>query len=193
MTELRQRSSARATVVLTAGVVVVGAQAFVLAPLLPDIAAGVGASVGEAGRALSAYGIGIVASALLLGRRLDAVPRRTVLLAGMGALGGMFWGMLFGLIFLVPLLGAAIGAAMGALTGALTDVGIDDDFIKRVREKVTPGTSALFVLTSDAVLDRVADEFRGTHAELISTNLSAEQEAGLRHAFEEPQEEAQRT
>src|ERR1700754_2526549 len=86
MTELRQRSSARATVVLTAGVVVVGAQAFVLAPLLPDIAAGVGASVGEAGRALSAYGIGIVASALLLGRRLDAVPRRTVLLAGMGAL-----------------------------------------------------------------------------------------------------------
>jgi MFS transporter, DHA1 family, inner membrane transport protein len=86
MTELRQRSSARATVVLTAGVVVVGAQAFVLAPLLPDIAAGVGASVAEAGRALSAYGIGIVASALLLGRRFDAVPRRAVLLAGMGAL-----------------------------------------------------------------------------------------------------------
>jgi uncharacterized membrane protein len=113
-------------------------------------------------------------------------------LAGMGALGGMFWGMLFGLIFLVPLLGAAIGAAMGALTGALTDVGIDDDFIKRVREKVTPGTSALFALTSDAVLDRVAAEFRGTHAELISTNLSAEQEAALRHAFEEPQAETQR-
>jgi uncharacterized membrane protein len=113
-------------------------------------------------------------------------------LAGAGALGGMFWGMLFGLIFFIPLLGAAIGAAMGAVTGALTDVGIDDDFIKRVREKVTPGTSALFAMTVDAVLDRVAAEFQGTQAELISTNLSAEQEAALRHAFEGSSEEPQR-
>jgi uncharacterized membrane protein len=113
-------------------------------------------------------------------------------LAGAGALGGMFWGMLFGLIFFIPLLGAAIGAAMGAMAGSLTDVGIDDEFIKRVREKVTPGTSALFVMTTDAVIDRVAAEFRGTQAELISTNLSAEQEAALRHAFGEAEEETQR-
>ncbi|QYN34531.1 MFS transporter [Pseudonocardia sp. DSM 110487] len=86
MTVVHQRPPALATAVLTAGVVVVGAQAFVLAPLLPDIAAGLAASTAEAGRALSAYGAGIVASALLLGRRLDAIPRRTVLLAGMGAL-----------------------------------------------------------------------------------------------------------
>jgi predicted MFS family arabinose efflux permease len=86
MTVVRHRPPAVATAVLTAGVVVVGAQAFVLAPLLPDIAAGLAASTAEAGRALSAYGAGIVASALLLGRRLDALPRRVVLLAGMGAL-----------------------------------------------------------------------------------------------------------
>jgi predicted MFS family arabinose efflux permease len=86
MTVVRQRRPALATAVLTAGVVGVGAQAFVLAPLLPDIAAGLAATTAEAGRALSAYGAGIVASALLLGRRLDALPRRTVLLAGMGAL-----------------------------------------------------------------------------------------------------------
>jgi uncharacterized membrane protein len=113
-------------------------------------------------------------------------------LAGAGALGGMFWGMLFGLIFFIPLLGAAIGAAVGAVTGSLADVGIDDDFIKRVREKVTPGTSALFALTTDAVIDRVAAEFRGTQAELISTNLSADQEAALRHAFEGSEETTQR-
>jgi uncharacterized membrane protein len=110
-------------------------------------------------------------------------------LAGAGAFGGMFWGMLFGLIFFVPLLGAAIGAAMGAMTGALTDVGIDDGFIKRVREKVTPGTSALFAMTANAVIDRVAAEFRGTQAELISTNLSATQEAALRDAFGEAEED----
>jgi uncharacterized membrane protein len=100
-----------------------------------------------------------------------------------GALGGGFWGLLFGLIFFVPILGLAIGAAAGALFGSLADVGISDSFIKTVREKVTPGTSALFLLSSDAVMDRVRNEFRDTQAELISTNLSADQEAKLREAF----------
>jgi uncharacterized membrane protein len=100
-----------------------------------------------------------------------------------GALGGGFWGLLFGLIFFVPILGLAIGAATGALFGSLADVGISDDFIDRVRQDVTPGTSALFLLSSDAVTDRVAAEFKETNPKLISTNLSADQEARLREAF----------
>ena len=105
-------------------------------------------------------------------------------MAGVGALSGAFWGMLFGLLFFVPLLGMAVGAAMGGLTGSLTDVGIDDDFIKRARDQITPGTSALFLLSTDAVVDRVMDALRGTEMELISTNLSTEQEQQLRDAFE---------
>jgi uncharacterized membrane protein len=108
-------------------------------------------------------------------------------LTGAGALGGSFWGLLFGLIFFVPLLGLAVGAAMGAMAGSMSDVGIDDDFVRDVREKVTPGTSALFVMTSNAVADRVLEQFRSTGASLISTNLSAEQEARLREAFAEPE------
>ena len=104
---------------------------------------------------------------------------------GGGALGGMFWGLLFGLIFLVPLLGAAIGAAMGALSGSLADVGIDDTFIKRARDEITPGTSALFVLSSNAVQDRVREAFAGHDIELLFTNLSREQEEKLRAAFGE--------
>ena len=106
-------------------------------------------------------------------------------LAGAGALGGAFWGLLFGLLFFVPLLGLAVGAAMGALAGSMTDVGIDDDFISTVRQRVTPGTSALFVMTSDAVLDKVEEAFKGSHGRLISTNLSKEQEDKLRAAFAE--------
>ena len=106
-------------------------------------------------------------------------------LTGAGALGGSFWGLLFGLIFFVPILGLAIGAGMGALAGSMSDAGIDDRFIKQVRDQVTPGTSALFVLTSGAVQDRVRDAFVGHRAELISTNLSHEQEAALRAAFAE--------
>jgi uncharacterized membrane protein len=51
---------------------------------------------------------------------------------------GAAWGLLFGLIFFVPLLGMTVGAAMGALSGSLADVGIDDDFIRLVRDNVTP-------------------------------------------------------
>jgi uncharacterized membrane protein len=106
-------------------------------------------------------------------------------LAGAGALGGAFWGMLFGLIFLVPLLGMAIGAAMGALTGSMTDVGIDDAFIRRMRDEIQPGTSALFVLSSGAVVDKVKEAFEGQQMVLVETNLSHEQEDKLREVFAE--------
>jgi uncharacterized membrane protein len=71
------------------------------------------------------------------------------------------------------------------LTGSLVDVGISDKFIKDVRDQVTPGTSALFLLSSDAVVERVAAEFAGTGAVLISTNMSEEQESRLRAAFQQ--------
>ena len=104
--------------------------------------------------------------------------------AGAGATMGAFWGFLFGLIFFVPFLGAAIGASMGGLSGSLADVGIDDDFIKQVREKVTEGTSALFALTSGATaVDKVVDELKAYDFEIISTNLPKEQEEQLREAF----------
>jgi uncharacterized membrane protein len=111
--------------------------------------------------------------------------RQLANLAGAGALGGAFWGMLFGLLFFVPLLGMAIGATMGAITGAFADVGIDDNFIKKVRNEVTEGTSAIFLLTSNVVVDRVVEAMRekGLNPELIASNLSNEQENKLRATF----------
>jgi uncharacterized membrane protein len=104
-------------------------------------------------------------------------------MVGVGATGGAFWGMLFGLIFLAPLAGAAIGAAAGGAAGAFADVGIDDDFIKQVRDEVTPGSSALFVMASNAVVDKIRDVFEGTNARLLQTNLSEEQERELKSQF----------
>ena len=103
---------------------------------------------------------------------------------GAGALGGAFWGMLFGLLFFVPFLGLAIGAAMGAMAGHFSDYGIDDNFIKSVRSEVTEGTSALFLLSSDAVIDKVNAAFEGMEkGVLLKSNLSAEQEAKLLEDF----------
>jgi uncharacterized membrane protein len=103
---------------------------------------------------------------------------------GVGALGGAFWGMLFGLIFLVPLFGMIVGATAGALSGKFTDYGINDSFIKEVREKVTEGTSALFLLTGQVTVDKVKDAFTPEErGELVQSNLSAEQEAKLKEDF----------
>ncbi|WP_340683300.1 DUF1269 domain-containing protein [Amycolatopsis coloradensis] len=105
-------------------------------------------------------------------------------LAGRGALTGAFWGMLFGLIFLVPLLGAALGAAAGTVGGLASDYGIDDDLIRRIRGEVTEGTSALFLLSSGAVMDKVRQAFSGQETpELFFTNLTSEQEKALRETF----------
>ena len=107
-------------------------------------------------------------------------------LGGLGALNGAFWGFLFGLIFFIPILGMAIGAAMGALAGHFTDIGIDDDFIKSVRDQVTEGTSALFLLIDQATPDKFIEGLKqAPKFEIVSTSLSAEQEEQLREAFAE--------
>ncbi|MBK5107507.1 MAG: DUF1269 domain-containing protein [Anaerolineales bacterium] len=111
--------------------------------------------------------------------------KQLISLAGVGALNGAFWGMLFGLLFFVPLLGLAVGAAFGAMGGSMADVGIDDEFIKKTKDKITEGTSALFLLTSDATTDKVVEQMKKLDFEIISTSLSQEEEDQLKAAFAE--------
>ena len=93
--------------------------------------------------------------------------------------------MLFGLIFFVPFFGMAVAAAMGALAGKFLDYGIDNNFSKSVGQKVTEGTSALFLMTSGAVTDKVTEAVKAKSwkFEIISTNLSKEQEEQLSSDF----------
>ena len=104
-------------------------------------------------------------------------------MTGPEAVSGAFWGFLFGILFFVPLFGAAVGAGIGALHGSLGHVGIDDKFIDQVKGAVTEGTSALFLMSSGGVADRISQRFIGMNPELIATNLAPDQEARLREAF----------
>jgi uncharacterized membrane protein len=110
--------------------------------------------------------------------------RQAIPTGAIGALDGAFWGMLFGLLFFVPIFGMAVGALSGALSGHFADYGINDDFIKDVRSKVTEGTSALFLMSENATVDKVLEAFSGEQMELIQSTLSGEQEAKLREHFE---------
>ena len=105
-------------------------------------------------------------------------------LAAAGALDGAFWGLLFGFIFFIPFLGAAVGAAAGAISGHVRDYGIDDDYIKDVRPKVTEGTSGLFLLLAEVTTDKVVEAFKAAPKfEIVASNLTHEQEQKLNEAF----------
>jgi uncharacterized membrane protein len=105
---------------------------------------------------------------------------------GAGAAGGALWGGLIGLIFLVPLFGMAVGAASGAAAGKMTDVGVNDDFMKQLGEKVRPGGAALIMLGRSDAPDKLIERVKDYGGEVIQTSLDADQEDHLRAALGEP-------
>ena len=109
--------------------------------------------------------------------------RQVVLPTGTQLLDGTFWGMLFGLIFFVPVLDTGRREEMERLTCALSDVGIDEDFIYQLRSKLTEGTSALFILSRDALMDKINDVSKGKKPDLIAINLRRNDEMKLRDLF----------
>jgi len=104
-------------------------------------------------------------------------------LVGAGAMGGAFWGMLFGLLFFVPFLGLAIGAGMGALFGKLGKTGIDKQVLEQMGDAVPPGKAGWFLVIGQMTEDKFLAAIEGTNATLVRSNLTAEQEEQLKHAF----------
>lgn len=100
-----------------------------------------------------------------------------------GGAWGAFWGLLFGALFFVPVLGAAAGAGIGALTKSLGRVGITEEQMDTLRWQITEGTSALFVVTDKADLDKVGERFHGLHWVLIDTNLTDVERGRLLETF----------
>ena len=106
--------------------------------------------------------------------------------AGAGAAGGAMWGGLIGLLFLAPLLGMAVGAATGALGGKLSDVGVSDDFVRELGDKLQPGAAALIALGSTEARDKVIERVQSYGGEILQSSLSRDQEEQLRAALAGP-------
>lgn len=101
-----------------------------------------------------------------------------------GAVTGGFWGLLIGTMFLSPILGMAIGAGAGAVSGALADLGIDDNFMKKLADSFQPGSSLLFILVKKMTPDKVLDGLKGTGGKVIQTSLTHDDEAKLQAALD---------
>ncbi|QOR71191.1 DUF1269 domain-containing protein [Ruania alkalisoli] len=100
--------------------------------------------------------------------------------AGWGALIGAVLGSLF----FLPAVGAAAGAAINLLRKRAEGIGITSDQLDAIGKEVVPGTSALFVVTSDADRDRLAERFHGQQAELVASNLVQGEARDVERAFE---------
>lgn len=101
-----------------------------------------------------------------------------------GAAGGAVWGGLIGLLFFMPLLGMAVGAGAGALSGSAADLGVDDNFMRELGQKLEPGNAAVFALVRKATKDKVLEEVADMRGWVIQTSLSTEDERELIAALE---------
>jgi uncharacterized membrane protein len=128
-----------------------------------------------------------LADAVVVERQADGKIklRQAVSTTGAGAAGGALWGGLIGLLFLAPLLGMAVGAATGAVAGKATDVGVDDNFMKELGDKLEPGAAALIALGRSEARDKLLDRIKPYGGEVIQTSLDKEQEERLRSALGE--------
>lgn len=108
------------------------------------------------------------------------------LVKGSNVATGGFWGLLIGLIFGGPIFMALLGMGLSALFGRKLDVGIDNQFIKDVADDLKPGDSALFLLSEEITVDKVADALREHGGTLYHTSLSKEAEETLAKALEHP-------
>lgn len=70
---------------------------------------------------------------------------------GQGAASGGIYGSLIGMIGgpIGMLAGGVLGATAGGLWGKLRDIGIEDDHMKDMGERILPGENLLFLLLED--------------------------------------------
>jgi uncharacterized membrane protein len=75
------------------------------------------------------------------------------------------------------------GSKASSFAKKLRKAGIDTSMVESVKGDMTPGTSALVLLSTDAAIDTVAKAFEGRAMELIRSDLSVQQEDRLQAAF----------
>jgi uncharacterized membrane protein len=102
-----------------------------------------------------------------------------------GAAGrGTFLGALVGTLVLAPVAGAAVGATAGAVVSRLRHAGVPDETVAALRGALSPGTSALFVITSGARPEVVGPVLAADEGTLIHAEMDDETAEELRRLLE---------
>jgi uncharacterized membrane protein len=91
----------------------------------------------------------------------------------------MFWWELFATLFFRPLLGMPMGSGLSVIVETL-ERSLDPLFVRRVRDDLSPGTSAVFVVTTERVAYQVADALDAYCGTVLQSGFSpvSDAEAG---------------
>jgi uncharacterized membrane protein len=100
-----------------------------------------------------------------------------------GSATGALWGGLIGLLFFVPIGGLIVGGLMGALMGKVADMGIDDEFRKKVQGVMKEGSSALVLIFSKVTPDKALAALKPYGGEVLRTSLTKEAEEEITKAL----------
>ncbi|MGY2701254.1 MULTISPECIES: DUF1269 domain-containing protein [unclassified Nocardioides] len=102
-----------------------------------------------------------------------------------GAAGkGTFWGALVGTLVLAPVAGAAVGATAATVVSRLRHAGVPAETVDALRGALEPGTSALFVVSSDARPEVVGPALAAGEGTLIHAEMDDETAEELRRLLE---------
>ena len=75
------------------------------------------------------------------------------------------------------------GSRVSSLMHRFTHSGIDSSMVQAAQADMTPGTSVLVLLTSEAAVDAFAKAFEGQGVELIRSDLSVQEQDQVRAAL----------
>ena len=104
--------------------------------------------------------------------------------AVLGGVAGAAIGVIAGPALLVP---AAVGALVGGLTAKLRDTGFSDERLKKLGEKLTPGSSAIVAVVEHvwvaAVEKAAAEAGADVFTEALGADIAAQLEAGHETAY----------
>ena len=102
---------------------------------------------------------------------------------GAGAATGALWGALFGLLFFVPIGGLIVGGLMGAIAGKAADMGLDEEFRRRVQDVLQPGSSAVVLIFNKVTADKALEALAPYGGQVLRTSLTKEAEEEITKAL----------
>lgn len=106
---------------------------------------------------------------------------------------GSVLGGLVGMVVLAPLAGAVVGAGIAAAVNRLHRSGIDKHLVDELGSRLTPGSSALVVLSSDGDLDELRpvmeQELERGDVVLLHAELSDDAPAAIVEAMAQLQQQ----
>jgi uncharacterized membrane protein len=96
------------------------------------------------------------------------------------AIGAVVGGVV---MFFFPVVGLAIGAAAGAAVGAMFKTGVESSFVDEVKQQLSPGRSALFLVVRQGSTDAIVGALEPFKGQVIQTTLQPDAEDEMRRVL----------